>query len=175
MTLNTAREVMSSSAINLLLETGDYGLVGAWPVLWAPHGCRGGVAAPLCPAWPPWGRGRSPGPRMAAVGAWPLPWAPHGRRGDAAAPLVPVCQPWGRARSPCPRLAAVGARPLSRAPSGCRGGVAGLLGPVCALETVQQADLELDVEPSKTVRVADREDVCQFIRNGLTGQVRTFP
>jgi len=45
----------------------------AWPVHWAPYGRRGGVAGPLGPVWPPWGRGRSPGPRMAAVGAWPVP------------------------------------------------------------------------------------------------------
>ena len=37
------------------------------------YGRRGGVAGPLGPVWPPWGRGRSPGPRMAAEGAWPVP------------------------------------------------------------------------------------------------------
>jgi len=43
---------------------------------------RGGVACQLGPVWLPWGRGRSPGPSVAAVGAWPVPWAPCGRRGS---------------------------------------------------------------------------------------------
>jgi len=47
--------------------------VGAWPFHWAPCGRRGGVVGPLGPVWPPWGRGRSPEPRVAAVGAWPVP------------------------------------------------------------------------------------------------------
>jgi len=75
--------------------------VGAWPVLWAFCGRRGGVAGHLGPVWPPWGRGRSPGPRVAAVGAWPVLWAPcgavgawpvlwapYGRRGGVACPLA---------------------------------------------------------------------------------------
>jgi len=73
--------------------------VKAWPVPWAPYGCRGawpfhwalcdrrvGVAGILDPVWPlrsvagPLGtrtaavmRGRSLGPRMIAVGVWPFP------------------------------------------------------------------------------------------------------
>ena len=43
--------------------------VAAWTVTWAPCGRRGGVAGPLGPVWPTWGRGRSPGPSTAAVGA----------------------------------------------------------------------------------------------------------
>jgi len=46
----------------------------------ASYGRRGGVDGPLGPVWPPWGRGRSPGPCLGAVGAWPFPWAPSGRR-----------------------------------------------------------------------------------------------
>ena len=62
--------------------------LGAWPVPWASCGRRGGVASPLGLVWKPlgvagplglvWpqrGRGRSPGPRVAAVGAWPVPWS----------------------------------------------------------------------------------------------------
>ena len=63
------------------------------------------------------GRGRSPGPCLAAVGAWPLPWAPSGRRGGTAGPLGSVWPPWGVA----------GPRGFL---SGRRGGVAGPLGPV---------------------------------------------
>ena len=84
--------------------------LGAWPVHWAPYGRRGGVVGPLGTVWPPWvgpvpwvpyghrggvarplgpvllpwGRGRSPGPRIAAVGSWPVPWALCGRRGGVA-------------------------------------------------------------------------------------------
>jgi len=67
-------------------------------VSWAPSGCRGGVDCPLGPIWPPWGRGRSPAPCLAAVGAspvlcapsgrvgaWPIPWVQSGRRGGLAA------------------------------------------------------------------------------------------
>jgi len=43
--------------------------VGAWQVPWDPYLCRVGVAGPLGPVWPPWGRGRSPETRMAAAGA----------------------------------------------------------------------------------------------------------
>jgi len=46
--------------------------VGAWPVPWAQHRRRGGVAGPLGPEHLPWGRGQFPGFRMAAVGAWPI-------------------------------------------------------------------------------------------------------
>jgi len=41
--------------------------VAAWPVSWFPSGRLGCVAGALVPVWPPWGRGRSPGPRLAAV------------------------------------------------------------------------------------------------------------
>jgi len=61
----------------------------ASPVPWALHYHRGGVAGPLGPAWPPWGRGRSPGPRIAAVVVWPVPWAPHGRQGAWPVPWDP--------------------------------------------------------------------------------------
>jgi len=62
------------------------------------------VAGPLGPVWPPWGRGRYPGPRLAAVGAWPVPWSPSDRRAGVAVPLVPVYQPWKRGRLPGPRV-----------------------------------------------------------------------
>jgi len=74
--------------------------VKAWPVPWAPCGRRGGVAGFLGRVWPPWGRGRSPGPRVAAVGAWPVPWAPCGCSGGVVGPLGPVWPPWGPGRSP---------------------------------------------------------------------------
>jgi len=99
--------------------------LGVWPVPWATNGRRGGVAGslgpyagrdgvlgPLVPVWPPWGCGRSPGPRMAAVGAWPVPWAPYGRRGGVAGPLSNEWPSWMRGRSPGPRISAVGAWPV---------------------------------------------------------------
>jgi len=56
------------------------------------------VAGPLGPVWLRWGRGRYPGPRVAAVkawpvlglrvaavGAWPVTWASCGRLKDVAA------------------------------------------------------------------------------------------
>jgi len=122
---------------------------GTWPVPWSPYGRRGGVAAPLGPAlpplgsgrspgprmagplgpaWPPWWRGRSTGPRRAAVGAWLVPWATYGSRGS-------------RGRSPKPRTArgawlvpwarrtVVGASPVPWVPYGRRGDVAGPLNP----------------------------------------------
>jgi len=116
--------------------------VGAWPLPWAPCcrrggvaapcalcGCLGVVAAPMGPVWSPWGRGRSPGPRVAAVGAWPLPWAPCGRRGGVSGPVAPVWTPLGGGRSPGPRMAAVGAWPVPWAPYGRPGGVDVLLAP----------------------------------------------
>ena len=66
-----------------------------------------GMAGPLGLVWRPWGRSRSPGPRVAAVGTWPFPWASCGRRGGVAGPLGLVWLPWGRGRSPGPRVAAV--------------------------------------------------------------------
>jgi len=77
--------------------------------------------------WPPWGRGRSPGPRVAAVGAWPVPWATCGRRGGVVGSLGHVWPPLGRGRFPVPRVAAVGAWPVPLAACGRRGGVAGPL------------------------------------------------
>jgi len=118
-------------------------VVGPWPVLWAQYDGLGGVASPLgtvwmpwgsywyaTPVWPPWGRGRSPGPRMAAVGAWPVRWAPYGRRGIVAGPVRPVWPPWRCDWFTGSRIAAVGAWPVPWALYGCRGGVVGPLGPV---------------------------------------------
>jgi len=72
-------------------------IVGAWPVLSASCGRRGGVAGPLgrhggvCgPSklmWLPWGRGWSSGPRVAAVLAWLVSWAQCGRCVNVAGPL----------------------------------------------------------------------------------------
>jgi len=100
--------------------------VGAWPVFWAPHRCRGvvaghlvpcecrgGVACPLHTVWPPRGSGWSPGARAAAVVAWPVPWAPCDRRWGVAVPLGPVWPPRGVAGplAPCGRCGGI-ARPL---------------------------------------------------------------
>jgi len=78
--------------------------VGSWPVFSVPSGRRGRVAGPLGPSgrrggvvgplgsvWPPWGRGRTPGPRLAAVGTWPVPWPQHGHCGGVAVCLGSVC------------------------------------------------------------------------------------
>jgi len=131
--------------------TGPLAAVGVRPVSWSPSCRRGGVACPLSPSdrrggvagplllvWPPWGRGRTPGTRLASVGARPSPgacvaavrarpvnWLQSDRRGGVACPLVPVCPAWGRgripathvatvgrARYPDPRVAAVGAWPV---------------------------------------------------------------
>jgi len=115
-----------------------YARVGAWPVPWAVYGRRGVVTGSLGPSGrrrfvagflvsvlPPWGRGRSPGPRLAAVGSWVVTWAPSGRHWGVAGPLGPVWPPWGVAgllisvwppwgRGPSirPRLAALGAWPV---------------------------------------------------------------
>ena len=80
--------------------------------------------------WQTWGRGRTPGPRVAAVGAWPVPRASCGRRGGVAGPLGPVWPPWGRGRSPGHRMVAVWEWPVPWAPYGRRWGVVGPLGPV---------------------------------------------
>jgi len=61
--------------------------VGAWQVLWALRGRRGGMAGPLGPKLPPWG-------------AWPVPRALYGRRGGVAGPLDLKWPLWGVA---CPR------------------------------------------------------------------------
>jgi len=95
--------------------------VEAWPVPWTPYVRCGGVARPLSPLWPPWGRGKSHWPPVAAVGrgpsiwpgvaavgAWAVPWARCGCRGHVACPLGPV-YPLLRDSSPGPRVAAVGA------------------------------------------------------------------
>jgi len=55
--------------------------------LLAPYDRCGGVARPLGTVCLPWGRGSSPGPRVAAVGAWPVTCAPCGRRGGVACPV----------------------------------------------------------------------------------------
>jgi len=119
---------------------------GAWPVPWALYGRYGSVAGPLGPVWPPWWRGRSPGPRMdaggrglspgsflASVGSRPVPWATYGRRGGVADPLCPVWPKWGRGRALGPRMAAMGAWPIPWAPYGHLVGVVGPLGPVWPL------------------------------------------
>ena len=106
-----------------------------WP-LWCVAGCLGFV-------WKPWGRCRSPGPRMAAVSAWAVPWAPYGCRGGVVVPLGLVSPPWGCGLSLGPHMEAVGAWPVSWVvyrhrgawpfpwvPHGRRGSVAGPLGPV---------------------------------------------
>jgi len=63
-----------------------YGRRGGVAVPWAPYGVREGVAGPLDPIWLPWGRGRSPGPHMAAVVAWTVSWASYGRVGAWTGP-----------------------------------------------------------------------------------------
>jgi len=104
--------------------------VGVWPAL--------GIV------WSPWGRGRSPGPCMAALREWPVPWTMYRRRGLLAGPLglyghhgsvacrlgakAPpggvagslghVWTAWVRGRSPRPRMAAVEALPVIWAPYG---------------------------------------------------------
>ena len=126
--------------------------VEAWPVPFASYGCCEGVEGPVAPygrleAWPvsctpywlPWGRGQSPGPRMAAVGAWPfswtrmaavgawpVSWALQGCRGVVADPLGLVWPPFRRGRSSWPRRGLAG--PLAR--YGRPEGVAISLGPV---------------------------------------------
>jgi len=59
----------------------------------------GCVAGALSLIWTQWGRGRSPGPRMAAVGARLVPLAAYSRRGGVAVPLSPEWPPWGRGRA----------------------------------------------------------------------------
>jgi len=67
------------------------------------------ASRPLGAVWPPWGRGPSPGSRMAAVWAWPVSYAPYRRRGGVARPQRIVFFPLGRSLLPGPRMAAVGA------------------------------------------------------------------
>jgi len=110
--------------------------VGAWPVPLDLFGRREGVLVPcalfgrrrvledpLGPVWPPWNRGQSPGPCLAAVEVVPVPWAPSGRHGVVASYLGPVWPPWKRGRSPMLCLAVLGAWPVPWATSGRRGGV----------------------------------------------------
>jgi len=120
---------------------------------WAPYGSCGGVARPLGITWPPWGRGRSPGPLMAAVGVWPVSWVPYGRPGGVAGPLRPVWPPWGLGRSAGPRMAAVGAWPVTWAPYGRRGGVSR------PLDTLNDY-LILPVAPFRTPWPARSDSVC---------------
>jgi len=110
--------------------------VGTWPVSWAPSGCRGCVARPLCPVWRPWGRCPSPGPCHATVGAWPVPWAPSGCLGGVDRPLGFVLPPWGRGSSPGSRLVVVGACAVPYILSRRRGGVVCFLRPVGRREGV---------------------------------------
>jgi len=119
--------------------------VGAWPVAWAPYGCRGGVAAPqgliwprvdeaspLGPVWSLWGRG------------WSL--RPVGRFKGVVGPFGHVWPPLRRGRSPWARMVAVGAWQVTWASYGCsgtwplswalycrRGGMASFLGPFMAV------------------------------------------
>jgi len=71
--------------------------MGAWPFPLVPSGLLRGVDGPLSPVWSPggfiglqvlvWlpsGRGRSPGPCLAAIGALPVPWALSGKRAGVA-------------------------------------------------------------------------------------------
>jgi len=67
--------------------------VEAWPIPLAPCGRRGVVTSQVGPVWPPWGRGRSTGPRVAAVGAWPIPLALCGLCGGVASFRGPVRPP----------------------------------------------------------------------------------
>jgi len=68
---------------------------------------RGSVAGPLGTLWPPWGRGCSTGPIVAAVGAWQVPWAHRGRCGGVADPLGSPWPPSGCGQSFPPRETAV--------------------------------------------------------------------
>ena len=63
--------------------------------LCASCGRRVGEAGFLGFVWKPWGRGRTPGPRVAAVGAWPVPWGLCGRHGGAEVPWVRCSRRWG--------------------------------------------------------------------------------
>jgi len=90
--------------------------MGAWPVPWAAYGRLGVVAGLMGNVWSPWGRGRSPAPRMATAKAWPFHMASYGRREGVAGPLNPLWPPWGRGRSHGPRKAAVGG---GRSPANC--------------------------------------------------------
>jgi len=63
--------------------------MGKWQVTWLQYGLRGGVAGPLVAAWPPYGHGQSPGPRMDVVGAWPVTWPTYCCRWGVAGPLAP--------------------------------------------------------------------------------------
>jgi len=136
-----------------LVSWAPSGHVGEWPTSWAQYGRRGGVACSLGPVWLPWGRGPSPGFRMAAVRPRPVPvpcmarggvarpqgfvlppwgvafpYAPYGCRGSVVRPLGPVLPVWGRGPSFLPRMATVGAWPVTWGPYRRRGGVARPLG-----------------------------------------------
>ena len=129
--------------------------VEAWPVPWAPYGCRGDVSGPLAPYGCHRGVTGPLGPYGCRKGV-PVPWAMYGRRGGVVDFLGPVWPPWGcgwshgprmaavgvwkfprarmvavgRGKCPGPRMKAVGAWPFPWAPYGCRRCVAGPLGPV---------------------------------------------
>ena len=88
--------------------------------------------------WPPRGRGRSAGLRVAAamrgrspalhvatVEAWPYPGVSCGRRGGVGVAQDFLWPPWGRGRSSVLRAAAAGAWPVTWASCGRREGVAG--------------------------------------------------
>jgi len=67
-----------------------YGDCEGVAILLGPYGRRVGVANPLDPVWPPWGRFRSYGSRIVDVGVWPVFWALYGCRGVVAGPLIQV-------------------------------------------------------------------------------------
>jgi len=75
--------------INLVVVWPPWGVAGPLVPVWPPWG----VADPLVPVWRPLGRGRYPGPRLAAVGAWPVPWSLSGCCGGVAGPLIVVSMP----------------------------------------------------------------------------------
>jgi len=95
--------------------------VGASIVFFVQYDRRGNVTRPQDPVWPPWGRGPSPGPRIAAVGrcpsfcppmttvgAWPIYYSPCGCRGGVASPLRLVWPLYGCGPSTGTRVAAEG-------------------------------------------------------------------
>ena len=94
--------------------------VEAWPVPWAPYGCRGDVSGPLAPYGCHRGVTGPLGPYGCRKGV-PVPWAMYGRRGGVVDFLGPVWPPWGCGWSHGPRMAAVGVWKFPRAPYGRRG------------------------------------------------------
>jgi len=103
--------------------------VESWPVPWLPLATVEAWPIFLGLIWPPWGRGRFPGSRMAAVGVGSVSWAPYSRRegvADFPWPRMAAVRAWS---VPGPLMAAMGAWPVFWAAYGRRGGVANPLGP----------------------------------------------